>query len=55
MSDVIRFGVSLSKGLFARFDSLIKEKGYPCRFEAIRDLIRENLIRKQWLIGKKKW
>ena len=52
MSDVIRFGVSLSKGLLTRFDSLIKEKGYPCRSEAIRDLIRENLIRRQWLIGE---
>jgi len=52
MSDVTRFGVSLSKELLGRFDSLIKEKGYLCRSEAIRDLIRENLIRREWLSGK---
>ncbi|MCJ7656453.1 MAG: ribbon-helix-helix protein, CopG family, partial [Candidatus Atribacteria bacterium] len=43
MSEIVRFGVSLEKGLLEKFDRLIKEKKYPNRSEAIRDLIRENL------------
>ncbi len=40
MSEVVRFGVSLSAELLAKFDSLIQKNGYPCRSEAIRDLVR---------------
>ncbi|MCK4308402.1 MAG: ribbon-helix-helix protein, CopG family, partial [Candidatus Atribacteria bacterium] len=43
MSEIVRFGVSLEKELLDKFDRLIKEKKYPNRSEAIRDLIRENL------------
>lgn len=45
MSDqeLIRFGVSIGKGLLDRFDSLIGLKGYTNRSEAIRDLIRDRL------------
>ncbi len=52
MSELIRFGVSLEKGLLERFDQLIREKKYTNRSEAIRDLIRENLVRKEWEEGK---
>jgi len=52
MSDIIRFGVSLEKELLEKFDILIKEKKYPNRSEAIRDLIRENLVRREWAEGK---
>ena len=52
MSDIIRFGVSLEKELLEKFDILIKEKKYPNRSEAIRDLIRENLVRREWVEGK---
>jgi len=52
MSELIRFGVSLDKGLLERFDQLIREKKYTNRSEAIRDLIRENLVRKEWEEGK---
>ena len=44
----MRFGVSLEKGLLDRFDRLIGEEDYPNRSEAIRDLIREKLVRKEW-------
>jgi CopG family nickel-responsive transcriptional regulator len=40
MSEVIRFGVSISSELLERFDKLIESKGYVNRSEAIRDLIR---------------
>jgi len=52
MSDIIRFGVSLEKELLEKFDRLIKEKKYSNRSEAIRDLIRENLVKREWTEGK---
>jgi CopG family nickel-responsive transcriptional regulator len=52
MSGIVRFGVSLEKELLEKFDRLIKEKKYSNRSEAIRDLIRENLIKKEWVEGK---
>jgi len=52
MSEIVRFGVSLEKELLDKFDRLIKEKKYPNRSEAIRDLIRENLVKREWVKGK---
>jgi CopG family nickel-responsive transcriptional regulator len=51
LSDITRFGVSLDGGLLAKFDRLIGRKGYPNRSEAIRDLIRDSLVRDQWEAG----
>jgi len=52
MSDLFRFGVSLEKGLLDKFDRLIREKNYSNRSEAFRDLIRQELVKKQWQEGK---
>ncbi|NQU19229.1 nickel-responsive transcriptional regulator NikR [bacterium] len=52
MSELIRFGVSIEKDLLVKFDKHIKQKGYQNRSEAFRDLIREDLVRKEWLEGK---
>ncbi|MBD3321692.1 MAG: nickel-responsive transcriptional regulator NikR [Chitinivibrionales bacterium] len=46
-----RFGISLDKNLIDQFDRLLKERKYRNRSEAIRDLIREELVRKQWRCG----
>ncbi len=51
MSGVMRFGVSLDESLLAKFDRVIARKGYTNRSEAIRDLIRDNLVREQWELG----
>ena len=48
MSSLIRFGVSLDATLLDKFDNHIKKKGYANRSEAIRDLIRDALIRDEW-------
>ncbi|MDR2825422.1 MAG: nickel-responsive transcriptional regulator NikR [Deltaproteobacteria bacterium] len=48
MSKVMRFGVSLDESLLTQFDELCAERGYPTRSEAIRDLIRASLVRKEW-------
>jgi len=48
LAGVTRFGVSLDERLLAKFDRLIGGKGYANRSEAIRDLIRDSLVRGQW-------
>lgn len=48
MSGLIRFGISLDRDLLARFDRQIKTKAYNNRSEAIRDLIRQDLVHQQW-------
>ncbi|HUW23438.1 MAG TPA: nickel-responsive transcriptional regulator NikR [bacterium] len=52
MADLVRFGVSLEKELLTKFDKHIKNNNYPTRSKAIGDLIRENLIKKEWIEGK---
>jgi CopG family nickel-responsive transcriptional regulator len=48
MSEIVRFGVSLEQKLLDRFDRLIRKKNYTNRSEALRDLIRQELIKKEW-------
>jgi CopG family transcriptional regulator, nickel-responsive regulator len=49
MSSLYRFGVSLEQDLIDEFDRHIEGRNYKNRSEAIRDLIREEIVRKQWL------
>jgi CopG family nickel-responsive transcriptional regulator len=51
MSELVRFGVSLEKPLLERFDLLIRERQYTNRSEALRDLIRRELVQKEWREG----
>ncbi len=51
VSNLYRFGISLDKDLIDRFDNHIRLKDYNNRSEAIRDLIRDELVRKQWQAG----
>jgi len=51
MSEVVRFGVSTDERLLGRFDTLIAEKGYVNRSEAVRDLIRNALVEDEWSLG----
>ena len=44
MSELERFGISLPKDLLEKFDKVIGKKGYENRSEAIRDLMRDNLV-----------
>ena len=52
MKKIIRFGVAMEESLLIDFDKEIKQKGYTNRSEAIRDLIREILIKKEWTSNK---
>ncbi len=48
-----RFGISLDSSLLKSFDGLIVKKGYLNRSEAIRDLIRDSLVKEEWKYGNK--
>ncbi len=48
MTKVFRFGVSIEKSLAIILDNFVKEKGYSNRSQAIRDLIRKNIIQQEW-------
>ncbi len=48
MSGLVRFGVSIEEELLQRFDQEIDKKGYSNRSEAIRDLIREQIVAEEW-------
>ena len=46
-----RIGISLEAELLRQFDRLIEEKGYVNRSEAVRDLIRDALVQREWSQG----
>lgn len=48
MPDLIRFGISMEKKLLDRLDQEIVKRGFPNRSEAIRDLIRNQLVEVDW-------
>ena len=52
MSKLVRFGVSLEEDLLVKFDHHIKHKKYTNRSEALRDMIREELVKKEWTENK---
>lgn len=43
-----RVGISLEDTLLEQFDRLIRMRGYENRSEAVRDLIREKLVEREW-------
>lgn len=52
MSELTRISISLESALLEAFDHSITGKGYATRSEAIRDLIRDKLIREEAAHGK---
>ncbi len=48
MAELERFGVSMERDLLARFDALIAGRAYPSRSEAIRDLVRKEIVSEMW-------
>lgn len=45
MGQIERFSVSLDIELLAAFDSLLESRGFANRSEAVRDMIREELVK----------
>jgi len=52
MSSLIRTGISLERELLERFDTLIEQKGYGNRSEAIRDLLRDHFVEEDVISNK---
>ena len=52
MGKLVRFGVSLEKKLLDQFDASIRRKGYTNRSEALRDLVRADLVAGEWDKGE---
>ena len=52
MSTLVRFGISLGRDLLSNFDRHLVDRAYRNRSEAIRDLIREELVKKEWQKNK---
>jgi CopG family nickel-responsive transcriptional regulator len=50
-SDLVRFGIAMDADLLARFDARVERKGYATRSEAIRDLIRADLVEEASHLG----
>ena len=48
MSELSRIGVAIDTELLVKFDQLIEQRGYTNRSEAFRDLIRDELVEKNW-------
>jgi len=48
MEKLKRFGVSIEQNLLTGFDKYLKEKKYRNRSEALRDLIRKELVEISW-------
>ena len=48
MKQLVRFGVSLDHHLFDAFDGVVRRRKYATRSEALRDLIRDQLVSQEW-------
>lgn len=53
MDKIIRKGIAFEPQQLKEFDKLIKKKGYKNRSEALRDMIRKELIEDQTLDSEK--
>lgn len=52
MAKLVRFGISTEKDLLVKFDKLMREKGHTNRSKAFSDLVRQELVKKEWIEGK---
>ena len=48
MGETIRFSVSMDSELLEEFDRMSDRRGYENRSEALRDAIRDALVREEW-------
>jgi CopG family nickel-responsive transcriptional regulator len=48
MDETVRFSVSIPADLARAFDSRVEARGYVSRSEAVRDLMRDDLVDAEW-------
>jgi len=51
MAKITRISISLEEDLQRQFDQLVAEDGYPTRSEAIKALLRQRLVLREWTKG----
>ncbi|HPM40844.1 MAG TPA: nickel-responsive transcriptional regulator NikR [bacterium] len=51
-ASVSRFGVSLEPELLDQLDLIVSEQNFANRSQAIRSMVRDNLVKQEWLSGK---
>ena len=51
MSDIVRFSVSVEDDLLKLFDQYCRQEQFATRSEAVRQLIRDMLTRREWESG----
>ena len=52
MATMTRCGVSLKQGLLDKFDAYIRDRGYRNRSAALRDVVRDFLVTREWQTGE---
>ena len=48
MANLKRISISLEENLLTRFDRQADRQGYPTRSEAVKALMRQNLVEQEW-------
>jgi CopG family nickel-responsive transcriptional regulator len=48
VTEIVRFGVSVERGLLDKFDRLIRKSGCGNRSKALADIVREKIIARDW-------
>jgi CopG family transcriptional regulator, nickel-responsive regulator len=51
VTDLVRFGIAMERGLLERLDQLVEQRGLSNRSEVVRDLVRRELDQKAWTQG----
>ncbi len=51
MAKLVRFGVAMEEELLVEFDQLVERRGNENRSEALRDLVRKELLGESWERG----
>jgi CopG family nickel-responsive transcriptional regulator len=51
MTKLVRFGVAMESDLLEEFDKLVVRRGHENRSEALRDLVRKELVADSWERG----
>jgi CopG family nickel-responsive transcriptional regulator len=52
MAGLARFGISAEKDLLDKFDRLMKARGCTNRSKAFSDIVRQELVKREWVEGK---
>ncbi|MDO4586355.1 MAG: nickel-responsive transcriptional regulator NikR [Planctomycetia bacterium] len=52
MSNLARISISVEEKLLEKFDDYVEKSGFPTRSEAMKNIMREAIIRDEWMKGE---